>query len=64
VQTIEDRILQLQEDKQSLANQALGTEAAKKMNKLSVAEILCELFMMWTCVRSWHQFWLMFWILF
>ncbi|KNE99637.1 hypothetical protein PSTG_07131 [Puccinia striiformis f. sp. tritici PST-78] len=38
--TIEDRILQLQEDKQSLANQALGTEAAKKMNKLSVAEIL------------------------
>ncbi|KAI9619301.1 hypothetical protein H4Q26_011984 [Puccinia striiformis f. sp. tritici PST-130] len=38
--TIEDRILQLQKDKQSLANQALGTEAAKKMNKLSVAEIL------------------------
>ncbi|KNZ58679.1 hypothetical protein VP01_1879g5 [Puccinia sorghi] len=38
--TIEDRILQLQQDKQSLANQALGTEAAKKMNKLSVAEIL------------------------
>ncbi|POW20300.1 hypothetical protein PSHT_03684 [Puccinia striiformis] len=40
MKTIEDRILQLQEDKQSLANQALGTEAAKKMNKLSVAEIL------------------------
>ncbi|MBW0473038.1 hypothetical protein O181_012753 [Austropuccinia psidii MF-1] len=38
--TIEDRILKLQEDKQSIANQALGTEAAKKMNKLSVAEIL------------------------
>lgn len=38
--TIEDRILELQEKKQSLANQALGTEAAKKMNKLSVAEIL------------------------
>ncbi|PLW37316.1 hypothetical protein PCASD_09658 [Puccinia coronata f. sp. avenae] len=38
--TIEDRILQLQEEKQSVANQALGTEAAKKMNKLSVNEIL------------------------
>ncbi|OAV87855.1 hypothetical protein PTTG_10381, partial [Puccinia triticina 1-1 BBBD Race 1] len=38
--TIEDRILELQEQKQSAANQALGTEAAKKMNKLSVAEIL------------------------
>ncbi|WAR53304.1 hypothetical protein PtB15_2B735 [Puccinia triticina] len=38
--TIEDRILELQEKKQSVANQALGTEAAKKMNKLSVAEIL------------------------
>lgn len=48
MQTIEDRILQLQQDKQSLANQALGTEAAKKMNKLSVAEILCKLlFMVW-----------------
>jgi hypothetical protein len=41
-QTIEDRILQLQEEKQSVANQALGTEAAKKMNKLSVNEILCR----------------------
>ncbi|KAG0140768.1 hypothetical protein CROQUDRAFT_664734 [Cronartium quercuum f. sp. fusiforme G11] len=38
--TIEDRILKLQEDKQSIANQALGTEAAKKMNKLSAAQIM------------------------
>ncbi|KAH9823048.1 SNF2 family N-terminal domain-containing protein [Melampsora americana] len=38
--TIEDRILKLQEDKQSIANQALGTEAAKKMNKLSVTEMM------------------------
>lgn len=38
--TVEDRILELQETKQSVANQALGTEAAKKMNKLSVAEIM------------------------
>ncbi|KAI7958743.1 hypothetical protein MJO28_002534 [Puccinia striiformis f. sp. tritici] len=38
--TIEDRVLELQEEKQSYANQALGMEASTKMNKLSMDEFL------------------------